>query len=134
MQALDSSGQKELAQSIYEEGLFSGTLKPWKPSKDADGRPIRVLDLHLFSGALARAAVRSHMELLLSRQRGVVDDLVIVVGKGLRSSNGPVLGAAVMQWLSEEYGISASVVESNTGRLRITKQDLQMLVDKRGWS
>lgn len=135
MQALDSAGQKELAQSIYDEGVISRAVKPWKTSEDAEGRPIRVLDLHLFSAALARAAVRSYLEnLLAGRRRAVVDDLVIVVGKGLRSSAAPVLGAAVSKILSEEYDIVASVVESNIGRLIVEKKDLQKLIDTRGWS
>ena len=135
MQALDSAGQKEMAQSIYDEGVISRAVKPWKTSKNAEGRPIRVLDLHLFSAALARAAVRSYLESLLAgRRRAVVDDLVIVVGKGLRSIAAPVLGAAVTKILSEEYDIVASVVESNTGRLIVEKKDLQKLIDTRGWS
>lgn len=133
-QALDSAGQKEFAQSVYEEGAASGAVKPWKTSKDSVGRPIRVLDLHMFSGSLARAAVRSYLENLLCGKRAVTDDVVIVVGKGLRSRNDPVLRTAVTKMLLEDYGIRATDVETNAGRLKITKDDLQMLVAKRRWS
>ena len=111
-------------------------VKPWKTSKNVQGRSIRVLDLHLFSAALGRAAVRSYLESLLAGRRTLADDdLVIVVGKGLHSrNNAPVLGAAITKMVSEEYGIAASVVESNTGRLNIAKQDLQKLIDTRGWT
>ena len=99
-----------------------------------NGRPIRVLDLHMFSGALARAAVRSYLESLLSRQRTATDDVIIVVGKGLRSRSDPVLRTAVTTMLLEDYSIRAADVESNAGRLKINKNDLEMLIATRGWS
>ena len=132
-QALDYAGQKEMAQAIYEEAVQTGILKPWKTSKDSNGHPIRALDLHQFSGALSRAVIRSHLESLLARPQTSLDELVIVVGKGLHSIGGPILGDTVKTLLQEEYGITALVDKANAGRLIVGKQVLESLVESRGW-
>ena len=129
--ALDQAGQKEMSTSVYDEAARSGILKPWKTTKNSRGQSIRALDLHQFSGSLARAAVRSHLESLFSRPRTVTEDLVIVVGKGLHSTSRPVLGSAVSS-LCEEYGIKPSFDGSNAGRLVISRESLQELIKTRG--
>eukprot|EP00977_Amphora_coffeiformis_P023497 scaffold13479_cov166-Amphora_coffeaeformis.AAC.9 len=130
--ALDQAGQKEMSISVYDEAVRSGILKPWRTTQNSRRQSIRALDLHQFSGSLARAAVRSYLESLLERPRRVSEDLVIVVGKGLHSTDRPVLGSAVAS-LCEEYGIKPSVDSSNAGRLIISRESLQELIKTRGW-
>jgi pentatricopeptide repeat protein len=134
VQALDNAGQKEMAQSIYVEAAQKGVVKPWKISKNSQGDPLRLMDLHQFSAALARAAVRSHLERLLAKPPTRIEDLVIVVGKGLHSLEKPVLDKAVSSVLTEEFDLTPYVDEANRGRIVVHKEALQKLVALRGWS
>lgn len=118
--------------SVYEEAVRTGIVRPWKTTKKSNGQSIRALDLHQFSVALARAAVRSHLEKLLAYPHNLAEDLVIVVGKGLRSADDPVLGSAISV-LCEEYGVDPSYDGSNSGRLIIYRESLHDLIETSGW-
>lgn len=85
---------------------------------------------------MACSAVRSHLDSLLVRGKESIadDDLVIIVGKGLRSSDGVKLFPAIQRLLLEDYGISVDVDEENRGRVVITTRSLQSLIARRSWS
>lgn len=138
--ALDAAGQKELAVSMYEEGLLRKFIKsPWRFTGDSvSGEKINALDLHSYSAAMARAAIRSHMESLLSKKGSdspqlTAQDLTIIVGKGLRSEEVPVLKKAVYSLLESEFGITALVDDQNAGRLLIPTESLRRFVATRSW-
>jgi pentatricopeptide repeat domain-containing protein 1 len=138
VQALDSAGQKELAVSIYDEGLGLEFFKnPWRFAVESStGVQMNAIDLHSFSAAMSRAAVRSHMESLLSAGLSsplLNEDLTIIVGKGLRSENLPVLKRAMKNLLQAEFGIDAIVDDRNSGRLVIPLEDLRFFVGSRSW-
>eukprot|EP00532_Pseudo-nitzschia_australis_P005643 CAMPEP_0168175196 /NCGR_PEP_ID=MMETSP0139_2-20121125/6976_1 /TAXON_ID=44445 /ORGANISM="Pseudo-nitzschia australis, Strain 10249 10 AB" /LENGTH=1193 /DNA_ID=CAMNT_0008093533 /DNA_START=314 /DNA_END=3892 /DNA_ORIENTATION=+ len=136
MEALDKADQKELAQSIYDEGLELGILHPWRKTTKTDGEPIMALDLHNFSESMARAAIRKTMDNWLDEkdETGVLTgDFVIITGKGKHSVSHPVLQKAAKQVLQEEYGIKADVDKSNGGRLIISRQDLLDLYSGKSW-
>ena len=133
IQALDAAGQKELIQEIYNEGLRRKILQPWRYTLDNSKSRIRALDLHYFSAALARAAMRDHIESLLDK--GVLqdtEDFVIIIGKGLRSTAEPVLKKTAVALLNE-YGIAHHIDAENPGRIIVRYNDLADFVSKRTW-
>lgn len=136
MEALDKAGQKELAQSIYDEGLELGILQPWKKTRDKDGKSIMALDLHNFSESMARAAIRTTMDNWLDEKDetgGLSGDFVIITGKGKHSVSRPVLQKAAKQVLRGEYGIRADADNSNVGRIIIERQVLLDLYNGKSW-
>lgn len=132
--ALEKAAQKELAQSTYEDGVRRGILTPWKLTRAVDGGRIRAMDLHRFSAALAKAAVRSVLESLFDENpvHDVSRDLVIIVGKGKGSEDKPVLLSTV-QNLLEEYGVAGEVDGTNAGRIVVASQVLQAFSTSRRW-
>jgi pentatricopeptide repeat domain-containing protein 1 len=155
--ACEEAGQKELAMEKYKEGLKHGIISsPWRTttivttvtSRNATKRqrvivPIRAMDLHHYSAAMAKAAVRSYLDsLLASRNNAVVNDLgwTIIVGKGLRSrDNEPILLPTLRKLLEHEYGIDVSKSKSsedgeiNTGRLVVDGDTLRQFVASKSW-
>ena len=128
--ALDTAGQKELAQDLYEQGLQKNIIRPpWTRTRSASsGEFIRAMDFHKCSAAMARTAIRSVLESLVNNGKPSHDmtkDLVIVVGKGKGSKLDPVLGFTVQEILQKNYGILCVVDPDNTGRLLVTSADLQ---------
>ena len=127
--ALDAAGQKELAQDLYEQGLESNIVRrPWTRTRAASGDWIRALDFHNYSSAMARTAIRSVIESLISDGKPAHDvkkDLIVVVGKGKGSKFDPVLGQAVQEMLRNNYGINCHVDPDNTGRLVVESSDLE---------
>lgn len=57
--ALDKAGQKELAQSKYEEGHRMKIVKPWRWTKDLQGQRIRALVRHLEAGICVFCSVKN---------------------------------------------------------------------------
>ena len=92
-------------------------------------------DLHKFNSAMASSAVRSHLDSLLERgnESIVDDDLVIIVGKGLRSSDSVKLLPAIQSVLRDDYGITVEAESENRGRLRIEANILRGLIASRSW-
>lgn len=133
-QALDSAGQKEMALSVFKEAVRHGIVRPWKFTSDNRGTSIRAMDLHQFSSALSRSAIRSHLEGVLAGSDTPKHDLVVIVGKGLNSINEPILGTAVNQLLQEEYDIVASIDPLNSGRLIVSKDALAKIFQSQKWS
>lgn len=132
--ALDKAGQKEIAQSFYKEGVQRKIVNPWRFTRDQNDEKVRAMDLHKFSAAMARAAVRSHFETMLMNARPIiVDDLIIIVGKGLRSTEEPVLMPAVQKLLEHEYGIQAKFQANNRGRLVVDVDTLRAFVTTKSW-
>jgi pentatricopeptide repeat domain-containing protein 1 len=132
--ALDTAGQKELAVSMYEEAVRKRIIRPWRFTRDGNGARIRAIDLHQFSAAMARAALRSHFIALLSGKVSTSEeDLTIIVGKGLRSEGEPVLMPSVHKLLLEEYGIRATIDEKNIGRIVLSADALEEMVARNGW-
>jgi pentatricopeptide repeat domain-containing protein 1 len=132
--ALDKAGQKEIAQSFYKEGVQRKIVKPWRFTRDQNDEKVRAMDLHKFSAAMARAAVRSHFESMLMNARPIIaDDLIIIVGKGLRSTEEPVLMPAVTLLLKHEYGIQAKLQANNRGRLVVEADALRAFVTTKSW-
>lgn len=135
--ALDEAGQKELAQDLYKEGLTNNVMRPpWTRTRSASsGELIRAMDLHNFSVAMARAAIRSTFESFVndSRPAHVKGELVIIVGKGKGSTSDPVLMPTVKEILDEDYGVPCHVDPRNAGRLIVTAADLQKFVANSTW-
>lgn len=160
--ALENAGQKELAQSTYEEGMRHGIVTPWKMTQARMGGQIRAMvstrdclfcacgakllrisplpvygwkDLHQFSAAMAKAAVRSVMESLLSEEpaHDVREELVIIVGKGKGSEGKQVLLPSVQKLLEQDYGIVGNVDATNAGRFVVSSESLQSYVEKHQW-
>lgn len=118
LEALDSADQKELAQSKYDEGVQLGIVNPWRWTKNKDGGPLFALDLHRFSAAMAKAAIRNIMDSWLNENDvtgGLSADLVIITGKGINSESRPVLQNITASVL-REYGIEAKLDATNHGR------------------
>lgn len=137
--ALDRAGQRELAESIYDDALRSGLTSPWKPRYDSDGSSIRAMDLHQFSVPMARIAVRSAFESFLSngkesQQHPSTNDLIIIVGKGKGSEDGKAaLMPEIQKLLRSELDVSFEVEESNSGRIRVSAYSLQSFVERKSW-
>jgi pentatricopeptide repeat protein len=142
--ALDKAGQKEIAQSYYEEGIQQRIIQLWRFTLDHRGRRIRALDLHRCSASLARAAIRSHLERLLRRGSSQTyatlanpetlggQDLVIIVGKGIHSTSGdPVLSQAVQRLLELEYGLPLEIPSDNSGRIIVKGEMIRQFVSAR---
>ena len=136
MEALDKAEQKELAQSIYDEGLDLGLLDPWKTTTNGKGESIIALDLHKFSGSMAKAAIRKTMDSWLDEKDstgGLSGDFVIITGKGKHSLSNPVLQETTKNVLLE-YGIEADMDESNRGRIVVCYRDLLDCFEDKSWS
>ncbi|KAL3800075.1 hypothetical protein ACHAW5_004442 [Stephanodiscus triporus] len=133
--ALERAHQNELACSIYRDAVKEKIVQPWKRRYDNDGKLRRMMDLHKFSAPMAKIAVRSFMETELTapRWKPVSADVVFIVGKGKRSEDKPVLLPAIAHMLQEEYGIIAVLDETNTGRLRVSKDGIRSLVERKKW-
>lgn len=135
--ALDKAGQKELAQGKYEEGLKVGIVRPWRRTRSPDGNSIRALDLHNFSAAMGKAAIRSCMDAFLQKKGFFLEDsgndLVIITGKGLNTADGelPVLQSTTLELLEKEYGIFGHVEDVNQGRVIVKRDILKEFVQKR---
>jgi len=65
--ALENAGQKEVAHDLYEQGKRQNIIRPWRKTRDtSSGRMIHALDLHCCSSAMAKSAIRSVLESILS--------------------------------------------------------------------
>ena len=136
--ALDRAGQEELAQDVFENGLKKRIFQPWTRTRCASsGTPIRAIDMHSFSSAMARIAIRSVMESLLSGSNpshNIDNPLVIIVGKGRGSTSEPVLMPFVRNLFEQNYGIIPQADPNNSGRLIVHGRDLRSYVDRHQWS
>lgn len=134
IEAVDTAGQKELAMSLYDEALRKRIVQPWRTTRSNTGDHVIALDFHHFTTAMSRAAIRSYMDTIMSGQQQVpVKDLIIVVGKGLRSSGEPVLMKAVTTVLLDEYGILATIDLGNTGRIVVPSEHVRAMLKKNSW-
>jgi pentatricopeptide repeat domain-containing protein 1 len=134
--ALDKAGQKDLAQTLYDDGVRAKIVRPWTRTRDPrSGELIRAVDLHNFSEAMAKTAMRSVLESLLQGKpvHDVTTELVIIVGKGKGSEYDPVLLPAVQKLLDEDYEVPCSMDPLNAGRLIVTSEALQSFVARRSW-
>ena len=122
--ALGRAGQKELAQSKYDEAFKLEIINPWTTTR-LRGKDITALDLHSFNQEMAAAAVRSYVDKLLHLPVEALGDRLIITGKGLRSQNEPVLSSVVMKVLKDDYGINGEVDPTNLGRIMITGKSLR---------
>jgi len=132
--ALEKANQLELAESIYSDAIRKRIVSPWKRRCDNDGELRRMMDLHHFSAPMAKVAVRSYLSsLLTSRNKFNNTDAVLIVGKGKRSEERPVLMPAILQLLRDEYEIDATVDKENTGRIRVAKESIERFIRKKKW-
>lgn len=135
--ALERGEQRELAETLYRQALKDKVFSPWKYTFDSNQKDrIRVMDLHQFSVAMAKIAVRTAMDSLLLKTttHDVSKDLVIVLGKGKGSIDGKTkLMPSIRNLLKEEYSLDACIETSNAGRIRILSNDLKGFVDTRRW-
>lgn len=149
--ALEDAGQKEMAQTLYEDGVKKKIVQPWTTTRAFDDSKqkisIQAIDLHNFSSAMARIAIRTVLESLV-----VEDDdgreklpffstlpttgLVIIVGKGKGSDlDHSILSPTVQKILKNEYDIPFIVDPRNEGRLIVKQIDLENFITKRrSWS
>ena len=72
-------------------------------------------------------------QLASRRRKSDGSDAVLIVGKGKRSEDKPVLLPAILQLLQDEYGIVAVLDEQNSGRVRIPKDSIRGLVGRKKW-
>lgn len=128
--ALDRAGQKELAISAFGEGVRRRAIMPWRNSLSSDGETLQVMDLHSFSAAMARTAVRSYMESVARERCEVIEDWVIVVGKGKHSDFVPVLKTAVLEILRGEFGLEARSDPTNLGRVIVPATSLKQYIER----
>lgn len=146
--ALDKAGQKEVAQDLYEKGLRKNIVRaPWTRTRcPRTGDLIRAMDLHNFSTAMTRTAIRSVLASLLTdgnehttnsksaAVHNVKTDLVIIVGKGNGSRYGEqVLLPTVKTILEDDYGILCYLDPANAGRLVVSSEILQSFVVDSTW-
>ena len=86
---------------------------------------------------MAGTAVRSFLDSILERglESSVLKggDLIVIVGKGLRSYDDPVLLPTLKKIFEEEYGIQAQVDPLNEGRLIVDAENLRVFVAGRSW-
>ena len=128
--ALENAGQKDMALTLYKDAIRKDVVKPWRNTRDERGGYVRAMDLHSFSAAMARVAVRNHLEQLRRKSPNEeFQDLVIIVGKGLRSGDEPVLRDATEQVL-REYGLTSEVDSSNCGRLVVKAESIKSMVTR----
>ncbi|KAL9179337.1 hypothetical protein ACHAXT_008627 [Thalassiosira profunda] len=134
--ALEKANQVELAETIYNDALRKNILSPWKRRRDSDGSLRQMLDLHQFSGPMAKIAVRSYMEYILTsatmKQRGLADT-VIIVGKGKGSEEAPVLMPTILSLLREEFGVDAAIDSHNSGRIRVPSDSVMKYIERKRW-
>jgi len=135
LEALENAGQRELATTKYIEGRKLNIVNPWRQTKDVNGEYVRAIDLHNFSGAMAKAAIRTYMDgnLVRTKPSRVLEDLVIIPGKGSHSEKDPVLRQAVLSVLLDEYGVKAIIDESNLGRIMVSAEELSRHIAKNRW-
>jgi hypothetical protein len=133
--ALDRGGQKELAQEVYREGAQQlRVVQPWRYTRNAQEERVRAMDLHTFSAAMSRAALRSYLERLLAKETVVpADDWIIIVGQGRHSVEEPVLLPTVWRLLQYEYNLPVTTDPVNPGRLVVQSRDLSVLVKTKSW-
>lgn len=133
--ALESAGQKELARSKYYEGRKLKIVNPWRVTTTVNGERVKAMDLHKFSGAMAKAALRGFMDTLTRRSKAdnKIGDLLIISGKGLHSKKDPILQTAVLSVLANEYRVDAKVDDSNQGRIIVTSRELRKFLSRNAW-
>lgn len=153
--ALDKSGQRELADTIYREAVADQILSHWKWNQSEnldDGRLVRMMDLHQYSVSMARIAVSHVIESMLLNDNDSYDidaepmmaatrmsptphdkskDLVIITGKG-RDNDG-VLGPIIMQVLRDLGMTGAKMDDTNKGRIIVSSKELNEFVKLRKW-
>jgi hypothetical protein len=85
---------------------------------------------------MACAAIRSLLDSLLKpgAELPAEGDLVVIVGKGLRSVDVPVLLPTLQDLFRQEYGIEAKLDVENSGRLIVDRQQLcDFIAADRNW-
>lgn len=134
--ALEKANQLELAESIYTDAIRDGVVSPWKRRHDNDGKLRIMMDLHQFSAPMAKIAIRSYMDSLLSPRRKVYGkgDAVFIVGKGKRSEERPVLMPTILRLFREEFRIDVTVDKNNTGRVRLSKESIERFIKQKKWN
>ena len=124
--ALDRAGQTELALSIYRQAVQEMyIMSPLKRRLDIDGKYRVMVDLHNHSGPMAKCAVRDYFD----NKRKPTEDAVLIVGKGNRSKDEPVLRSTICNLLKDEYNLQVLIEPTNTGRLRVAREALQNYFD-----
>ena len=93
-------------------------------------------DLHQYSAPMAKIAVRSYMDSLLSSGRKKIGntDAVFIVGKGRHSENGPILMPQLLELFREEFDIEAIIDKTNTGRVRLSKDSIKGFIQRKKWN
>lgn len=107
---------------FYKQGLESGVLDHYSPRQQKNMKEI-TLDLHGWSTALARAALRNVMqEQQKSFNEGYsIRPVVIYTGKNY-SKNQPVLRPAVTKMLETEFAPQLKYTVENNGAININKK------------
>jgi pentatricopeptide repeat protein len=157
--ALDKAGQKELALSKYVEGRELGiVVDPWRWTRTREGSSVYALvsasfelftastsfvsssnsgpqDLHRFSAAMAKVALRSALDSSLAKKQTEFTgkDLVIITGIGHNRATEPILKSITLDLLSSEYQITAKVDPLNPGRVVLDSDTLLKFVNSKSW-
>ncbi|CAM9902019.1 unnamed protein product [Scytosiphon promiscuus] len=128
MELLDEAGQHSKAVYIYEAIFAKQQAENWDPS-DGDA-----VNLHGYSQAVAKAAVRSGLSRVLQRflvaekDPSVVREFTIITGRGKHSRQAfePVLRPVAQDMLLEEFEppIPTHFDPTNDGRLMVRKEDI----------
>eukprot|EP00752_Nemacystus_decipiens_P007447 g6656.t1 len=128
MELLDEAGQFSKAVYIYEAIFARQQAENWDPS-DGDA-----VNLHGYSQAVAKAAVRSGLSRVLQRflvaekDPSVVRQFTIITGRGKHSRQAfePVLRPVAQDMLLEEFDppMPTHFDPTNDGRLQVRKEDI----------
>ena len=70
---------------------------------------------------------------MIDKQIEIQNDWVIIVGKGIHSSNQPVLLPTVVQLVQHEIGLQCKIDGENRGRVVVSKAELQRFVNSKSW-
>lgn len=126
IEALESSGGEESTiDSIYAGGIEQKVFSHWKIKEDDLNK---VLELHDFTIAMSKAALRQALDELLAENFRADKDLVIITGSGNHSEGGfSIIKPALQAYLKDNFSppLHALEMSSNPGRLIIPKENIQ---------
>eukprot|EP00397_Hematodinium_sp_SG-2012_P027154 GEMP01028512.1.p1 GENE.GEMP01028512.1~~GEMP01028512.1.p1 ORF type:complete len:488 (+),score=126.71 GEMP01028512.1:246-1709(+) len=124
LNALEQLQRVDDATRLFERALRLDIYDPMHKNEPG------VFDFHDFSPAAARACLRVYLRSLVSADDPscIAEDLVIVTGKGLRSSQGAVLRYEVYDYLVDGLNLPGEIAAKNLGRLKVTAASLRAWV------
>jgi hypothetical protein len=132
VETCDANGQAELSANVFEHSVVKYIRKEnYDPTAMGAGMEV---DLHGYSRAVARAALRAGLKRLgqiflsFGRDARIIKDFTFVTGVGRHSSTPfePVLRPAMKEMLERDFDppLPCHYVKGNAGRLTVKAEDL----------